>query len=269
MKKPKLLKMKSSEIREAMSKKWCAPEYATMWEVAEGTGAAGGRYADAVIMSLWPSRGLELHGVEIKVSRSDWKREAADPRKAEAIGKYCDRWYVHTPKGLVVDLSEVPPAWGLREYDGSRWVTVREAEKTEAAAMTRPFLAAMLRRADTLMAKMIQDAVKAARDAEVKDYAERRAQFRREVEAAADRKLREFNKKAEAYRAFEAAFGEDLLSSYQDFGAIGRAARILAEASSCGQWTNLETLERRLRGSADAIKEAIETFDGIASDMGG
>ena len=45
---------------------------------------------DAVIMSLWPSRGLELHGVEIKVSRADWKREAADPAKAEAIAAYCD-----------------------------------------------------------------------------------------------------------------------------------------------------------------------------------
>ena len=73
--------LKASDIRAAMSKRWAAPEWAIMWEVAEGTGARGGRYADAVMMSLWPSRGLELHGVEIKISRADWKREAFDPQR--------------------------------------------------------------------------------------------------------------------------------------------------------------------------------------------
>jgi hypothetical protein len=54
-------------IREAIAKRWAAPEYAVMWEVGRATGVVSNqRYADAVIMSLWPSRGLELHGVEIK-----------------------------------------------------------------------------------------------------------------------------------------------------------------------------------------------------------
>lgn len=67
-------RLKASDIRGGMAKRWRSPEWAIMWEVGEGTGAASGRYADAVMMSLWPSRGLELHGVEIKVSKSDWKR---------------------------------------------------------------------------------------------------------------------------------------------------------------------------------------------------
>ncbi|MFN4169979.1 MAG: hypothetical protein ACK4HD_16840, partial [Pannonibacter phragmitetus] len=138
---PKLKKLTSADIRAAMSKRWTQPEYALMWEVGSSTGAGPSRYADAVIMSLWPSRGLELHGVEIKVSRSDWKREAADPKKAEAIARYCDRWYVHTPPGIVDDLSGLPPAWGLREFDGKTWRTVREAAKNEPEPVTRPFLA--------------------------------------------------------------------------------------------------------------------------------
>ena len=86
-------KFTAVKLREAMSKRWAPPEYAVMWEVGRATGAVTNqRYADAVIMGLWPSRGLELHGVEIKVSRSDWRREAADPMKAEAIAAYCDRW---------------------------------------------------------------------------------------------------------------------------------------------------------------------------------
>ncbi len=144
----KPIRLTAGDIRIAMSKRWKDPEYAIMWEVGEGTGAISGRYADALIMSLWPSRGLELHGVEIKISRSDWKREAADPTKAEAIARYCDRWWIHTPPGIVDDLSALPPAWGLREFDGKAWKTIREADKTDAEPITRRFLVAMLRRAD-------------------------------------------------------------------------------------------------------------------------
>ena len=127
-----------------MSKRWCEPQWSIMWEVGEGTGAMSGRYADAVMMSLWPSRGLELHGVEIKISRAYWKREAADPSKAEAIARYCDRWWIHTSPGIVDDLSDLPPAWGLREFDGKNWSTIREAEKTAADPIDRPFLASLL-----------------------------------------------------------------------------------------------------------------------------
>lgn len=142
-------KVTAADIRKAMLARWNAQEWAIMWEVTPATGAvARQRYADAVMMSLWPSRGLELHGVEIKVSRSDWKREAADPTKAERVGAYCDRWWVHVGPGVIHDLSEVPPAWGVREFDGKAWKTLREAEKTEAKALDRGFLASLLRRAD-------------------------------------------------------------------------------------------------------------------------
>lgn len=176
------IKINSADIRKAMHARWAAPEYAIMWEVGEGTGSNSGRYADAVIMSLWPSRGLELHRIEIKVSRSDWKREAADPEKAEAVAKYCDRWYVHTPKGLIADISEVPPAWGIREFDGRQWTTLKEASTTEAAPITRKFLAAMLRRADGTMRALIDESVRAARETEMEREAERRNQFKAEVE---------------------------------------------------------------------------------------
>ena len=146
---PLKMKFTAAKIREAMSKRWAAPEYAMRWEVGRATGAVSNqRYADAVIMSLWPSLGLELHGVEIKVSRTDWKREAADPAKAETIAAYCDRWWVHTGPGVIQDTSELPPMWGAREFDGRAWRTIKEAEKTEARPCDRVFLASLLRRAD-------------------------------------------------------------------------------------------------------------------------
>lgn len=263
---PKLTKLTSSDIRLAMSKRWAAPEYAIMWEVSNATGGAAKRYADAVIMSLWPSRGLELHGVEIKISRSDWKREAADPSKAEAIARFCDRWYVHTTPGVVDDLSDLPPAWGLREFDGRSWRTIREAAKNEPEAMTRPFLAALLRRADDMMRLMINEATREARDRASQEIIKLRETRNREIEEAAERRTASINAKAKNIEAFEAAFGEGSLVNWGiDHAALGRAARVLSECGSHGY----TPLAARLRAAADEIDAITQLVDAPANAKAG
>lgn len=87
--------MNVPEIHTALRARFALPEYALMFEVRSGTGHSSQvRYADAMALGLWPSRGLELTGFEIKVSRSDWLRELKEPQKADRIGRFCDRWYV-------------------------------------------------------------------------------------------------------------------------------------------------------------------------------
>ncbi|ARO22904.1 hypothetical protein TAL182_CH01091 [Rhizobium sp. TAL182] len=247
---PKLLKLTAADIRLGMSKRWAAPEYAIMWEVSNATGGGRNRYADAVIMSLWPSRGLELHGVEIKISRADWKREAADPAKAEAIARFCDRWYVHTAPGVVDDLSDLPPAWGLREFDGRAWRTVREAAKNEPEPITRSFLAALLRRADDMMRLMINEATREARDRVSEEIEKHRQTREREIQEAAERRTASLNDKAKNFEAFEAAFGPGSLANWGvHHAALGRAAKALSECGKRG-YTPLAT---RLRAAADEI----------------
>ena len=251
----------ASDIRRGMSKRWAAPEYAVMWEVGEATGAVRGRSADAVIMSLWPSRGLELHGVEIKVSRSDWKREAADPSKAEAIARFCDRWWIHTAPGVVDDLSDLPPAWGLREFDGSKWKTIREADLTAATPITRGFLAALLRRADGTMRDMIRDATSEGRDEIERERQAIRASHAETVARAVERKLGHLSEAQKSADAFEAAFGKPITHCL-DVAKIGRAAKTLAE---CDSWGGLPTLSARLRKAADEI-DAINAMCATAPD---
>lgn len=247
----KLVKLKSSDIRAGMAKRWSAPEWAIMWEVGEGTGAQSGRYADAVMMSLWPSRGLELHGVEIKVSRSDWKREAADPSKAEAIAKYCDRWWIHTPPGIVDDLSDLPPAWGLREFDGKAWQTIREAEKTEAIQVTRPFLAAMLRRADGAMKALMDEAMRDAREASYAEAERMRAGIRKQIDEGVSRRTASLEKASANVAAFEEAFGAQVRNAFGcNPAAWGSAAKHLADCGRSGGYGNLSS---RLRKAADEI----------------
>jgi hypothetical protein len=79
--------------------------------VADRTGFVN-RRADAIAMQLWPSRGLTLEGVEIKVSRQDWLKELEQPEKADAIFRYCDHWWLAAPEG-VVQPGELPKTWGL------------------------------------------------------------------------------------------------------------------------------------------------------------
>lgn len=253
--KKKPVKLKASDIRTAMRAQWGEREWAIMWEVREGTGYSPGRSADAVMMSLWPSRGLELHGVEIKVSRSDWKREAADPTKAEAIAKYCDRWWVHTPTGIVQDLSELPPMWGLREFDGKKWSTVREAEKTETAPIDRPFLAALLRRSDNLLTKMITEAKESARRETEDERARIREHYQRDVEGAVNRRVEKYEGLQAQVSKFEEAFGSKIQNWSPDMTAIGKAAAKLAE---CNSGFRAESLAARLRAAAEALEEIAE-----------
>lgn len=75
----------AGDVMVALAHRYPAPGYALLPQVANGTGYAASRHCDAIALSLWPSRGIRLHGFEIKVARSDWLRELKDPAKAEAI----------------------------------------------------------------------------------------------------------------------------------------------------------------------------------------
>lgn len=138
-----------SGIFEALRKRYAPPSWAYFEEVRNGTGYARKttRTADGLALSLWPSRGLELHGIEVKVHRSDWLRELDEPEKAEEIGRFCDRWWLACTPGVVADLAEVPIAWGLLEWDGKRWKSKREAPKREPEPLDRLMLASLLRQA--------------------------------------------------------------------------------------------------------------------------
>lgn len=142
--------MKTHEVNAAIRRHYPVNEYALMFEVGNTTGGNVRRHADAVVMNLWPSRGLLIEGIEVKVSRSDWTKELKTPEKAELISQYCDRWWIVAPEGIVHE-HEVPAMWGymVASPKGALRV-VKQAPKKEAhevSALNRGFVAAMLRRA--------------------------------------------------------------------------------------------------------------------------
>jgi hypothetical protein len=103
-------------------------------------------------LSLWKSRGYELAGFEVKVSRADWRVELSDASKAEVWTDVVDRWWIVAPKGIV-PVDELPAPWGLLEV-----ATVRKVEKlvvtkhaplltTQRHDIKRSFLVPLLRAA--------------------------------------------------------------------------------------------------------------------------
>ena len=69
-------KITAREILELLAKNNSGDGYAFLSQVRNGTGyAKETRTADAICMSLWPSRGLTITGYEIKIAKNDWKKE--------------------------------------------------------------------------------------------------------------------------------------------------------------------------------------------------
>ena len=204
-----------SDLYQLIAAVHAPPEWACFREVGNATGARCSRHADAVAMSIWPSRGLIIRGFEIKQSRTDYRREAADPEKAEAVARFCDEWWIVTPDGLIRDIgTELPPAWGLMVPNGKGGLrTVRAAEKTEAAPLTRTFLAAVLRKAQAMVAKSAEGWVRREEIQEKIDAAEKRgrdsAPRRTEI---AERDLTALREKLEHFRA---GTGIDLTSDWR------------------------------------------------------
>lgn len=99
------------------------------------------RIADAIVLDTWSAPHSEItetererrewrercsiHGFEVKVSRSDWLTELADPEKAEAWAKHCHYfWLVASDRSIVRD--DLPAGWGLLVPHG---VSLRVAVK--------------------------------------------------------------------------------------------------------------------------------------------
>jgi len=240
-------KITTAAINNALRVKYAAPRWALLFNVADATGMVQGRWADAIAMSVWPSQGLELHGMEVKASRGDWLRERAKPEKAEAIATYCDHWWLIAAKDVAKD-DEIPPAWGWIEWNGDRLVTRRQSTKTDAAPMTRGFLASLLRRA----AKADEDLVGAAIEAEKKQREER---FADRVAREVEHRTRHEKAASEAIERFKQASGVKI-EEYRGED-IGLAVKAVLKSGVTATYGSLHSVADEAEKAVAAIREAL------------
>ncbi|WVR18302.1 hypothetical protein y223_00022 [Bordetella phage PY223] len=243
--------MKTPELKAALRARFCAPEWALLFEVGDATGASQRRWADAVAMNLYPSRGLEIHGFELKASRSDWLRELKNPAKAESVSRFCNRWWIVAPPGVVND-GELPPTWGMYEAKGGKLRQAVAAPKLEAHDVTRAFVAAMLRRAS----EADEGLVRAAAQAEVESLRQRdEARIAREIERRTERNTR-LQKRVEE---IERQCGVKL-DDWTPTEEIGRAIRLVMASGALNTYRGVADLHKLAQSIANDCGAALATF---------
>lgn len=253
----------NNQIWPLLRKRYPSSGYAVLEEVRDAAGFSASRSADGVIMSLWPSRGLEVMGIEVKISRGDWLRELKNPKKAEAIFKYCDRWWLVTGDDTIAKKEEIPSTWGWMAVRGSRMVTMVEAPKLTPEPISRNFLATMLKRAT-------QDMIHPA-DVEnrIKESAETRsAQALRNFE----REREEHNDLLKAVREFEQQSGLKISGSRYELISknTGKVVKALLEARHHRVITALQNTAdqyERLLGTIRAQLQTLSEYDGASCDI--
>lgn len=236
---------------EALAKHYAPPDWAFFPHVNEGTGRNLGRVVDGLAMSLWPSRGLHLHGFEVKVSRGDWLRELKDPSKADGWFEACHGWWLATPPD-VVKRADLPPGWGhvVVKPEGEVRVSVA-AEAREVPPLSWARLAGLLRVVDKRVRGSVPRKQMEKLAAQMSE-----AQMREAVAAAragAARMVRDERRHLkvlqDAARAFEAASGIQLNLAGGPEAARRLGASLRAERAQ-------EQAVRRLRDAVGALRSA-------------
>lgn len=138
-----------------------------------------GSRVDALYVGFTSASGRLLVGHELKVSRSDWRRELDKVGKADFWADNCHQWWIVAPGPEVVPKDELPHGWGLL-YPGARGSRMQVVVKAETHAQRTPSWQAVrsvLARVDTLRAghdhRVRTEAFETARKRAAEEYANR------------------------------------------------------------------------------------------------
>jgi hypothetical protein len=245
-----------SQIYEAMRERYPAPAWALFYEVANGTGLHGRRYADAIAISLYPSRGLDVLGFEVKTDRSDWVRELKNPDKADEIASYCDFWFLVISDKEIVKDGEVPSAWGVLTMQGESLRQIKKAEKLKPKPLDRVFVAALLRRAHESATKMVESG-KAIEQSYQRGKKQGEEDAKTDVERA-QRELKHFQKSVDD---FEKKSGIKINS--WNGGDLGDSIEMIRNIRRMTPAQQVEEIARHLELTAEELRRRVEIAKSI------
>lgn len=243
---------------QVLKKRYASDAYAVIPQVRNSTGySSRTRTADALAVSLWPSRGIGIEGFEFKDSRTDWLKELKQPEKAEEISRFCVKWWIVTSSKGVVRDGELPTTWGLMEIvDGVAKVTTKAPAK-KPQPPTIEFFAAMCRAAAeyTVPDAEIEKKIDAAKLAEwSKGYA-----AGKKHEEMASKHIREKHSQLQkVFHDFEAAAGFKIDHYRPDGAKIGKAMKLL---------TGYHTLTQTLDGIRNTMSVTVREIDEAIAEM--
>lgn len=238
--------------------RFCLPAWVTIRECSDRTGWRN-RAADLIALGVWPSRGLEIIGVEIKASRGDWMKELKEPAKADAIAPHCDRWYVAVTDPAIIQPGELPANWGLIVPRGEALKIVTEAPFEDKGAVKRTFFMAMIRRvtegtvSKELFEKKLDEAFK-QREQDLKSNWDWQHKHNDE----------QLKKLSEKVAEFEKASGVRIGAWWENGKEIGEAVRFVMNHKPDEHIEQLKWLSDRLKSVAETVDRDIENLHAVA-----
>lgn len=241
----------ADEIKALLSKKYEPPVYAFFTEVGNGTGSNWNRYIDAVAFSLYPSMNHEIHGFEIKISRSDFLSEMNHPEKTAESMQYCDRWWLVAPKG-VANKDELPKSWGFYEVVNGRLYKRKHAPELNPET-SLSFIAALLRRSteDSIPRSTLWHRIDSAKKEARKDYA-------KGIEESKNR-LEEYKKKVSE---FEEASGLKVFDIWDGGKELGEAVKFVLEGG-----LKIDYPTESAISSIERVLKELKAFDSIRKNI--
>lgn len=134
---------RTAALRLALRSKYAAPEWLLFEEISlDGMGRV-----DGVAINCWSSSGFEIHGFELKASRSDWLREMKRMEKSARAFDFCHRWWLVTAPGVALP-DEIPTGWGWYQLNAKDQLRkMRPAPATEAKPLGMRQIVNLLSRA--------------------------------------------------------------------------------------------------------------------------
>lgn len=227
-----------------------APRFLVAEHVNEGAGYNYNRTLDAVVMDTWPSSGFQMHGIEVKVSKADLRRELQDISKSSAFFKHIDLFSIACP-AEIADLSLLPPKWGLLVPDGKGKLKARrkplalhdETRKDISISFMASFARALMARGMSaeLLRQVREEAREEGRNAAEVDHARTTLLIKR----------------------FEEASGV-LLSEEWDGGLIGEAVKfVMSQRIRDLDWEvkSIRRIAEKLEGAAETLEKINEASD--------
>jgi hypothetical protein len=249
------VKYSAHDMRERLRTYHEGPEWVLQFEVGNATGGRVTNHADAVAMSIWPSRGYKIIGYEIKVNRSDWLNELKQLHKADAVGKFCDAWFLVAPTDIVHEV-EVPESWGWMVPAAKSLRIKKQPAIVKAQELDRAFIAAMLRRSHGEVDAIVAQKLNKLR---VSD----RAENQRQIEQALKNRMHDYEQLKKAVAKFEEQSGLKI-ESYGG-GDLGSKVKML-EAISADKWDGIPALIKKMQRHATELEAAYQKFTGSPAE---
>lgn len=222
-----------------------------LFEVGDGAGFSNRGWSDAIAMQIWPSKGLEILGFEIKATRSDWLRELDRPEKNRTWQELVDGWYVVAAKD-VVKLEELPPDWGLMVPKGADSLRIASRPKTTERKkwndpIPRDLVAAVFRAAGNERRWATRQARDDIRLQEAQRLAEDLENHRRRARAA-----------EEKYEAIAEALGH----RWMNVEELKKRAEIIKATETTEPAAMVDHARKRLQGALTRLEQAAEVLEG-------